>query len=169
MPDYPRTLSEFQQRFPDDDACAVWLAELRWPDGFRCRKCDHDAAWRLKTKAWTFECRKCGHQTSVKAGTIMHRSKLPLTVWFWAAWLMATHSNGISAMQLKKQFGLRYESAWLLCAKLRRAMVDPCLAVEDQGMDVRVSEMRPSDLGEGRHHQCIAPSCRSRSGSGPPG
>ena len=56
----------------------------------------------------------------------MHGSKLPLTVWFWAAYLMATHSNGISALQLQKQLGLgSYKSAWLLGAKLRRAMVAP--------------------------------------------
>jgi hypothetical protein len=62
----------------------------------------------------------------VTAGTIMHASKLPLTIWFWAAFLMATHSNGISALQLQNQLGLgSYRTAWMLCAKLRRAMVNP--------------------------------------------
>src|SRR5215831_2228218 len=56
----------------------------------------------------------------------MHSSKLPLTIWFWAAFLMATHSNGISALQLQNQLGLgSYRTAWILCAKLRRAMVKP--------------------------------------------
>jgi hypothetical protein len=60
------------------------------------------------------------------AGTIMHASKLPLTSWFWAAFLMATHSNGISALQLQSPLGLgSYRTAWMLCAKLRRAMVNP--------------------------------------------
>ena len=59
-------------------------------------------------------------------GNVMHGSKLPLTVWFWAAYLMATHSNSISALQLQRQLGLEsYKSAWLLAAKLRRAMVAP--------------------------------------------
>ena len=54
------------------------------------------------------------------AGTIMHASKLPLTIWFWAAFLMATHSNGISALHLQSQLGLgSYRTAWMLCAKLR--------------------------------------------------
>jgi hypothetical protein len=62
----------------------------------------------------------------VTAGTILHASKLPLTTWFWAAFLMATHSNGISALQLQNQLGLgSYRTAWMLCAKLRRAMVNP--------------------------------------------
>ena len=55
----------------------------------------------------------------------MHRSKLPLTTWFWAAHLMATHSNGMSALQLEDQLGVTYKTAWLLTQKLRRSMVDP--------------------------------------------
>jgi hypothetical protein len=55
----------------------------------------------------------------------MHRTKLPLTTWFWAAHLMATHSNGMSARQLEDQLGVTYKTAWLLAQKLRRSMVDP--------------------------------------------
>ena len=56
----------------------------------------------------------------------MQDSKLPLTTWFWAAYLTATHSNGISALQLQKQMALgSYRTAWLLLGKLRAAMVDP--------------------------------------------
>ena len=52
----------------------------------------------------------------------MHRSELPLTAWFWAAHLMATHSNGMSARQLEDQLGVTYKTAWLLTQKLRRSM-----------------------------------------------
>jgi hypothetical protein len=124
MIDLPRSLLAFQRRFPDEPACAAYLAATRWPEGFRCPACGHDRGWELATKAFTWECAGCAKQTSVTAGTIMHGSKLPLTVWFWAAYLMATHSNGISARQLQGQLGLgSYKTAWLLCAKLRRAMV----------------------------------------------
>jgi hypothetical protein len=83
-------------------------------------------AWLLKTKPFTYECAGRGCQTAVTAGTTMRASKLPLTMWAWAAFLMATHSNGISALQLQNQLGLgSYRTAWMLCAKLRRAMVDP--------------------------------------------
>jgi len=126
MPDFPRSLIEFQQRFGDEAACAQYLAAARWPDGFACPGCGGNKAWRLETKAWTYECAGCGRQTSVTAGTIMHHSKLPLTIWFWAAYLMATHSNGISALQLQRQLALgSYKSAWLICAKLRRSMLAP--------------------------------------------
>ena len=64
------------------------LSAARWPDGFVCPGCGSGKAWRLETKAWTYECASCGRQTSVTAGTIMHHSKLPLTAWFWAAYLI---------------------------------------------------------------------------------
>ena len=130
MVDFPTSLVDFQRRFPDEAACAAWLFEARWPTGFRCPACDHDKAWPHGGKAFTYECAACGRQTSVTAGTIMRGSKLPLTVWFWAAYLMATHSNGISALQLQRLLALgSYKSAWLLCAKLRRAMVAPSRAL----------------------------------------
>ena len=126
MTDFPRSLLEFQQRFPDEDACAAYLATLRWPAGFVCPACGGSRGWALATKAHTHECADCRKQTSVTAGTVMHGSKLALTAWFWAAYLMATHSNGISALQLQKQLGLgSYKTAWLLTTKLRRAMVAP--------------------------------------------
>jgi hypothetical protein len=123
---FPRSLIEFQQRFPDEAACVGYLFKARWPDGFVCPGCGISRAWELQTKPWTWECAGCHRQTSVTAGTIMHQSKLPLTTWFWASYLMATHSNGISALQLQRQLALgSYKSAWLICAKLRGSMVAP--------------------------------------------
>ena len=94
------------------------------------------------------------------AGTVMHASKLPLTVWFWAAYLMATHSNGIAALQLQAQLGLgSYKSAWLLAAKLRRAMVAPGRAplaglveLDETAMPLRHKD-DPHAGGQGRSPQ----------------
>jgi transposase-like protein len=73
-----------------------------------------------------WECADCHQQTSVTAGTVMHATHTPLRTWFWAAYLVATHHPGISAKQLQRQLGLsRYETAWLILQKLRRAMVAP--------------------------------------------
>ena len=160
MTDYPRSLIEFQRRFPDEPACAAYLAQVRWPGGFRCPACGHAKGWELTGKAFTRECAGCGRQTSVTAGTVMHASKLPLTVWFWAAYLMATHSNGIAALQLRAQLGLgSYKSAWLLCAKLRRAMVAPGRAplaglveVDETAIPLRRKDDPPNG-GHGRSRQ----------------
>ena len=89
----------------------------------------------------------------------MHGSKLDLTVWFWAAYLMATHSNGMSARQLWRQLGLgSYKSAWLLCAKLRRAMVAPdrsplagLVEVDETAIPYRTNDDPPTS-GPGRSH-----------------
>jgi predicted RNA-binding Zn-ribbon protein involved in translation (DUF1610 family) len=120
-----RSLRQFQAEFPDEAACAAFLLGRRWPDGFVCPVCGKGRAAALKSRAYTYECSGCGRQTSITAGTAMHRTKLPLTTWFWAAHLMATHSNGMSARQLEDQLGLTYRTAWLLTQKLRRSMVDP--------------------------------------------
>src|SRR5512146_1525465 len=160
MTHFPRSLIEFQRRFPDERACAEYLARVRWPDGFRCPSCGQGRGWQLSSKAFTWECASCRRQTSVTAGTVMHASKLPLTVWFWAAYLMATHSNGIAALQLQAQLGLgSYKSAWLMCAKLRRAMVAPGRAplaglveIDETAIPLRREDDPPAG-GRGRRRQ----------------
>ena len=160
MTHFPRSLIEFQRRFPDERACAEYLARVRWPDGFRCPSCGQGKGWELSSKAFTWECASCRRQTLVTAGTVMHASKLPLTVWFWAAYLMATHSNGIAALQLQAQLGLgSYKSAWLLAAKLRRAMVAPGRAplaglveLDETAMPLRHKD-DPHAGGQGRSPQ----------------
>src|SRR4051794_25709968 len=82
MTDFPRSLPEFERRFPDEAACAEWLLERRWGSGFACPACGHDGYWRLGRKVLTLQCRACRRETSVTAGTVMHRSHLPLKVWF---------------------------------------------------------------------------------------
>ena len=120
------SLIEFQAWFPDAESCIRLLMDRRWPDGFSCPKCGSRNAILLTSRAYTYSCKDCGCQTSATAGTVMHGTKLPLTVWFWAAHLMATHSNGMSARQLMGQLGIgSYKTAWMLAQKLRRSMVDP--------------------------------------------
>ena len=73
-----RSLNEFQASFPDETSCATFLFERRWPEGFVCPACGGGRAALLKSRAHTYECLGCGRQTSVTAGTVMHRSTLPL-------------------------------------------------------------------------------------------
>jgi transposase-like protein len=122
--DYPRRYQEFRAWFPDDVACAAYLARLRWPEGFRCPLCGGDRAWQTSTAHW--KCTGCGRKTSVTAGTIFHRTRTPLTTWFAAIWLVTSQKNGASAQNLHDMLGLgSYETAWAWLHKLRRAMVRP--------------------------------------------
>ena len=120
-----RSLSEFQKAFSDEASCIAFLFKRRWLDGFVCPVCGKRRVAVPKSRPRLFECLDCGRQTSITAGTAMHRSRLPLTAWFWAAHLMTTYSNGMSARQLEDQLGVTYKTAWLLTQKLRRSMVDP--------------------------------------------
>src|SRR3954453_11001780 len=155
MDRYPMSLIEFQARFGTEDACAAYLIEQRWPDGFVCPVCGSVRAWRGKAPAHTYECAECGRQTSVRAGTILHDSKLPLTIWFLAAFLIATHSNGLSARQLQRLLGLgSYRTAGMLIGKLRRAMVDPqrvplsgLIEADESALPLRTQEDPPAGGG----------------------
>ena len=110
--DRPMSRAAFEARFPDEASCARHLAARRWPDGFVCPACGHDRGWELKRRRASWECAACGKETSVTAGTIMHRSHLPLKTWFMAVHIVTSHSNGISALQLQAQLGLgSYKSA----------------------------------------------------------
>ena len=157
--DRPPSLQRFMADFPDDDACAAWLVQRRWPDGFVCPGCGLKRAWRLAAKSWTWECADCGRQTSATAGTIMHGTHLPLRTWFIAAHLVATHSNGISALQLQAKLEIgSYKAAWLLLHKLRRAMVDPerdplegMIEIDETSIAYRTKD-DPVASGAGRSH-----------------
>jgi len=96
-----------------------------------------------------WQCKRCGAQTSVSAGTVMHGTRMPLRLWFWAAYLVATHHPGISAVQLQRQLGIRrHETAWMMLHKLRAAMVAP--QREPLKREVEVDEFFLGGLEEGR-------------------
>jgi|SRR5437660_2596024 len=124
MDDYPRTLLDLERRFSSDKACHDYLGTLRWPNGFLCPGCGSREAWAMKGGLWL--CRGCRRQVSVTAGTIFHRTRLPLTVWFRAIWYVTSQKNGASAMTVQRVLGLgSYRTAWTWLHKLRRAMVRP--------------------------------------------
>jgi transposase-like protein len=123
-PPFPKTLRQFQSDFATEEACEKYLAGCRWPEGFICPRCGNRRAYDLvNQRRW--QCASCRHQVSLTAGTVLHKTKIPLTHWFWAAYLMTTDKRGVSALLIQRQLGLsRYETAWMLLHKLRRAMVN---------------------------------------------
>jgi transposase-like protein/Zn ribbon nucleic-acid-binding protein len=122
--DYPTDLSAFEARFSTEEACREYLIRLRWPDGFRCRRCGASRYWRVREVL--LECVECGHQASVTAGTIFQDTRSPLRLWFRAMWWVAAQKNGTSALGLQRVLGLKnYRTAWSWLHKLRRAMVRP--------------------------------------------
>lgn len=120
--DFPSTYREFVLKFPNDQACAAYLEQLRWPDGFCCPICQSTGVpWR-QTRG-RLVCAACRHQTSVTTGTIMEKTRTPLTTWFEAAWHLTTAKNGLSAKTLERTLGAGYRTAWALLQRFRVAMV----------------------------------------------
>jgi hypothetical protein len=122
---FPKSLIQFQRLFPDDDACARYLEGAKWPKGFVCPHCQvKGEPIRLATRPGVLACRPCRKQTSLTVGTVMQRTHSPLTTWFWGAYLVATMTPGISAVQFQRQLGLNgYETAFQILHKLRAGMV----------------------------------------------
>ncbi len=121
--DFPTNVLEFERKFSSEEACIGYLAQLRWPEGFRCPACGKKG-WRLKSRP-LFECR-CGRQTSITAGTVFHGTRKPLTLWFRVMFLMVAQRPGLSAKNLMTLMGIgSYETAWTWLHKLRRAMKRP--------------------------------------------
>jgi len=117
-------LIEFERQFSTEEACLQYLAQLRWPEGYRCPRCQHCKAWL--TKRSLFHCAACGYETSVIAGTIFQDTRKPLQLWFRAIWYIVGQKNGVSAKGLQRVLGFtRYETIWIWLHKLRIAMVRP--------------------------------------------
>ncbi len=114
-------LITFQSRFGSEEACRKRLFELRWPEGFRCPQCGCEESYYLEKRA-LYQCTECKHQTSLTAGTIMHRTRTPLVKWFWAIYLVSTDKRGLSALDLSRKVDIGMKCAWTMLHKIRKAM-----------------------------------------------
>lgn len=119
------SLLDFQKRFPDEQACWDYLVRMRWGEGGpKCSAgCQNGKFDFIRTRK-VFECRGCRKQIYATAGTMFHRSRIPLHKWFWAIFLMATSKKGVSMLYLQRQLGIgSYRAVWLMGHKIRQAMI----------------------------------------------
>lgn len=124
MEDYPQNQLEFADRFSTEEACREYLFSMRWPFGFECPGCGNTTTW--PTRRHEYRCRECDLQTSVTSGTIFHRTRKPLRLWFQAMWSVTSQKYGANALGIKRVLGLgSYHTAWEWLHKFRRAMVRP--------------------------------------------
>ena len=116
---FPRTLVEFQDQFPDEAHCWAYLRRARWPRGFECPRCGGRGSHFLASRRLD-QCRTCRYQGSVTAGTVFHGTRASLRVWFLGVFVLARHKKGLSALQFQKDTGLgSYRTVWTLLHKLR--------------------------------------------------
>jgi len=116
------SLKRFLSDYGTEEQCEQTLEDWRWPNGFVCPSCGHQhEPVRLRSRA-LLQCRHCHHQASLTAGTIFANTKLPLTTWLLAMFLLTQQKNGIAALELKRHLGVSYLTAWRLKHKLLQVM-----------------------------------------------
>ena len=117
------SLPQFIELYGTEEKCESSLEKARWPDGFRCPRChaqEHGLIHGRRHKR--YQCRSCRHQATLTAGTIMEATKLPLTTWFLAFYLVGQAKTGISSLALMRHLGVNYRTAWLVHNKIMQAM-----------------------------------------------
>ena len=100
------TLVEFQRQFPDDKSCYDYLAELKWPGGFKCERCAHTHYCKGKLDR-TRQCTKCGYQATPTSNILFHKVKFPILKALYIVYFVATNKQGISSTELSHKLGLR--------------------------------------------------------------
>jgi transposase-like protein len=146
------TAAQFDNLFPNEDACAAYLVARRWPEGVRCPRCGNEVVYDLPSRKWHWQCEKCskdGYRFSHIAGTIFENTNKPLKDWFRVIHLMLTSKKGMSALQIYRFLGFgSYKTAWLMCHKIRTALMED---IDKLGGIVEVDETFVGGHAKNRH------------------
>src|SRR5262245_52731289 len=131
-PVHQMTNKQFEDAFPDEEACARYLVARRWTKGVQCPRCRNLKVFPMKATPFKWQCYECetikgaGYRFSHIAGTIFENTNKPLREWFKVVHLMTTSKKGISALQVQRVMGFgSYETAHSMCHKIRAGMVEP--------------------------------------------
>lgn len=115
------SIFEFQKRFPDDRSCYEYLADMKWKDGYFCKKCNHNHYCK-GINEFDRQCTKCGRLESPKAGTLFHKCKFSLLKAFYIVYYVSTDKNGVSSGELSRRLELRQKTCWFFKQKVMKAM-----------------------------------------------
>ncbi|MCY3507304.1 MAG: IS1595 family transposase [Chloroflexi bacterium] len=117
------SMIELADMFPDEDTARAWLEGVRWPDGASCPDCGSRSVSAVSSgKPMPWRCRDCRRHFSVRTGTVMAHSRIPLRKWVWAVYLSATNLKGVSSMKLHRDLKISQKSAWFMAHRIREAM-----------------------------------------------
>ena len=126
------TILKFVEQFPDEKSCRAHMRKAREKEGIVCKRCRGKKHYWLKAK-WAWQCAKCDFRTSLRSGTVMENSNLPIRTWYLAMAFMSFTKKGLSAIELQRQLGhSRYQTVWSLMHRIRGAMGkrDDCYGLE---------------------------------------
>ena len=118
------SLIELSELFPDEQAAREWFEGQVWPDGRRCPRCGCASTAEVKNeKPMPYRCRSCRQFFSVRTGTVLERSKLPLRKWAFGIYICATSLKGVSSMKLHRDLKITQKTAWFMAHRIREAWV----------------------------------------------
>ncbi|TAE20183.1 MAG: IS1595 family transposase [Bacteroidetes bacterium] len=115
-----QNIIDFGKVFHNDESCVAYLADLKWQDGFICKKCGHTSG--CKKAGHNYHCYKCNHVESATSGTLFHRIRFGLHKAFHIVFEMVNSSKGMSSIQVGLRYGIRQPTAWTFMHKVRKAM-----------------------------------------------
>ncbi len=119
------SMAEFIRRYGTQAKCYRALYRWRWPQGFRCPACGERRRSRFRRGTQVYyQCCACRHQTTLTSGTLLAGSKLPLTTWLLAMHLLTATKTNLAALELMRQLGVNYKTAWRLKHKIMQAMTE---------------------------------------------
>jgi len=117
------SLPAFLKRYGSERQCEQALEASRWPQGLVCPRCADTAHSRFQRSGATYwQCSACHRQTSLRSGTVMDNSKLPLRTWLLGMYLLGQSKTNLSALELMRHLGVSYPAAWRMKHKLMQAM-----------------------------------------------
>ena len=153
------TILELTRRIPDETIALEWFEKIHWPDGnLFCLRCGSVNVYRCRHKEMPFRCRDCKKYFSVKTGTVLQSSNLPLKTWVWAIFLESTSLKGISSMKLHRDLGVTQTTAWFMLQRIREGLVPNADAFEGPvevdeayfgGLEKNKHEWKKANLGRG--------------------
>ena len=150
------SLPGFLESYGTEQQCRDALFKLRWPTGFVCPACGNTTYCELHGRK-VYQCNHCHTQTSLTSGTIFASTKLPLTQWFLSIYLLTQHKSSISALQLMREIGVSYNTAWKIKHKLMQVMLErqrgDTLSGRIEIDDAYIGGERPGKPGRGAHHK----------------
>ncbi len=117
------SLIEMFNRFPDQESARSYMEAQRWPEGPICPHCQEGKRVH-KRKGGYYRCNACREDFTVRTGTVMERSHIPLQKWLYTMYMLVTLRKGISSVELHTKLAITQKSAWFMLRRLREACRD---------------------------------------------